>query len=311
MRKLSLIGHPVGHSKSPAVHQAVFDALGLDWEFGLTDVADADDAAAFMKAVDYVGLSVTTPYKPLAAKTVDICAASARLAGGVNVVVNRRGALLGGNVDGKGAVTFLEHRGISFTGKTVAVCGTGPTALSCLHAAAMAGADALVLLSRDKGRAQRVLQDYLDMYDQLAHASMNPPAEPGRRSFLETFEKAKFLFGSYGTSAAAIRSADIIMDATTLGMKEDDPAPFDTAWLHKEQTVFDVCYMRRTALLQGADNAGCAAFDGRAMLLGQATIVQDLWFEAQDVECGLAWDDRVALMAAAAGLNDKQGLLHR
>lgn len=307
MRKLSLLGHPVGHSKSPAVHQAVFDALGLDWEFGLTDIADADAAAAFMKAADYVGLSVTTPYKPLAAESVDICAASARLAGGANVVVNRNGVLLGGNVDGKGAVTFLEHRGVSFAGKTVAVCGTGPTALSCLHAAAMAGADELVLLSRDKSRAQQVLQHYLDTYDQLAHASMNPPAEPGRRTFLETFEQAKFLFGSYGTSAGAIQSADIVMDATTLGMKEGDPSPFDTALLHKGQTVFDVCYMRRTALLKGAGNTGCIVFDGRAMLLGQATIVQDLWFEAQDVECMLTWEDRVVLMAAAAGLGDKQG----
>lgn len=301
MPKLSLVGHPVGHSKSPAVHQAVFDALGLDWEFGLTDIARSDDARAFLKAGDYVGLSVTTPYKPLAAETVDICAASARLAGGANVVVNRKGTLLGGNVDGKGAISFLEHRGVSFAGKTVAVCGTGPTALSCLHAAAMGGADALVLLSRNKDRAQKVLQDYLDLYGQLAHASMNPPAEPGRRSFRETFEQAKFLFGGYVTSTAAIRAADIIMDATTLGMREGDPAPFDTGLLHEGQTVFDVCYMRRTALLQGADRAGCTTFDGRAMLLGQATIVQDLWFEAQDVECTLEWDDRVALMAAAGG----------
>lgn len=301
MSKLILIGHPVGHSKSPAVHQAVFDAMGLDWEFGLTDIAAPHDARAFLKAADYVGLSVTTPYKPLAAEVVDICAASARLAGGANVVANRKGTLLGSNVDGKGAVSYLEHRGVSFAGKVVAVCGTGPTARSCLHAAAVGGADELVLLSRNKDRAQSVLQDYLDLYGQLAHAGMNLPAEPGRRSFLETFEQAKFLYGSYATSAAAIRAADIVMDATTLGMREGDPAPFDTDLLHEGQTVFDVCYMRRTALLQGADRAGCATFDGRAMLLGQATIAQDLWFEAQGVACTLGWDERVALMAEAAG----------
>lgn len=304
MPKLSLVGHPVGHSKSPAVHQAVFNALGLDWEFGLTDIADSKDARAFLKEADYVGLSVTTPYKPLAAETVDICAASARLAGGANVVVNRKGTLLGSNVDGTGAVSYLEHKGVSFTERTVAVCGTGPTALSCLHAAAMGGADQLILLSRNKDRAQKVLQDYLDLYGQLAHASVNPPAEPGRRSFQETYEQATFLYGSYGTSAAAIRAADIVMDATTLGMREGDPAPFDTALLHEGQTVFDVCYMRRTALLAGADQAGCATFDGRAMLLGQGTIVQDMWFEAQGVACMLDWDERVALMSAAAGFAD-------
>ena len=301
MKQLRILGHPVGHSKSPAVHQAVFDALGLDWTFGLTDKPDADAARAFIRAGKYVGLSVTTPFKPVAAEAVDICAASARLAGGVNVVVNRAGMLLGSNVDGRGAVTYLEHGGVSFAGTTVAVCGTGPTALSCLHAVALAGADTIVLLSRSKDRAQQVLQDYLDLYGTLAHASINPPSDAGRRSFREALEQVRYLFGSYATSGAAIQQADIIMDATTLGMHEGDPAPFDTGLLHADQTVFDVCYMRPTALIAAAQAAGARAFDGRAMLLGQGTIVQDLWFEAQGVSCTLSWDERIALMAPAAG----------
>lgn len=304
METLGIIGHPVGHSKSPAAHEAVFKALGLDWEFGLIDLFPDAKATEFIRAASYVGLSVTTPYKPLAARAVDICSASAKLAKGANVIVNRKGTLLGSNVDGRGAVTYLEYHDVSFAGKTVAICGTGPTALSCLHAAASAGADTVILLSRNKERAQQVLQEYLDLYGELAQASINPPAEGGHRSFLETFEQVRFLFGGYTSSLPAIEAADVVMDATTLGMRENDPAPFDTAVLHAGQTVFDVCYMRPTALLTQARAQGCVAFDGRAMLLGQSTIVQDLWFEAREITCSLSWSERIGLMAQAAGFVD-------
>ncbi|MGI6591049.1 MAG: shikimate dehydrogenase family protein [Eggerthellaceae bacterium] len=304
MATVGLIGHPAGHSKSPAAHKAVFEAVGIDWEFELFDLVTDKKAREFIRAADYIGLSVTTPYKPLAAHAVDICSASAKLAKGANVIVNRKGTLLGSNVDGRGAVTYLEHFGVSFAGATVGVCGTGPTALSCLHAAALAGADTVILLSRNKQRAQQVLQEYLDLYSDLSQASINPPAAQGRRSFREAFEQVRFLFGGYLTSLPAIEAADIVIDATTLGMREDDPAPFDTSALHAGQTVFDVCYMRPTALLRQARAQGCATFDGRAMLLGQCAIVQDLWFEAQDFSCPLSWDERVSLMVQAAGFAD-------
>lgn len=304
MEHLSIIGHPVNHSKSPTVHQAVFDALGLDWVYDATDLPNDTKASTFIRQRDYLGLSVTTPFKPVAADAVDICAASARLAGGVNLVVNRQGTLLGSNIDGTGAVSYLTHHGVAFQGAMVGVCGTGPTALSCLHAAAMAGADTVMLLSRNKERAQQVLQDYLDLYKDLAFGTINPPADPGKRSFRETFEQVRFLFGSYLTSAPAIQACDVVMDATTLGMRPDDPAPFDTTMLHEGQVAFDVCYMRPTAYLKGARAQGCRTFDGRAMLLGQAVICQDRWFEAAQVDCGLSWDERVSLMAQAAGFTE-------
>ncbi len=87
------------------------------------------------------------------------------------------------------------------------------------------------------------------------------------------YKQVGFKFGSYATSRQAIAGADIIIDATPLGMKAGDPAPFDTALLSANQTVFDVVYGHgETALARAARAAGCRFFDGAGMLVGQAVV---------------------------------------
>ena len=114
---LYILGHPVAHSKSPAIYNAVYPELGLPWEYGSKDLADEGAARAFISERDYLSLNATTPYKPLALAMADAAAATAKLAGGANVLAVKDGVLLAYNVDGQGCVRYLERTGASFAGR--------------------------------------------------------------------------------------------------------------------------------------------------------------------------------------------------
>ena len=230
--KLYVLGHPVSHSKSPVMYNAVYEKAGLPWHYGLMDVPTAPEAEAFLAARDFLSINITTPYKPEAFAAADVRAASATLAHGANVLVNKDGALIAYNTDGQGCVAYLERAGVDFRGASVVVCGTGPTSLSILHAVAQAGPDEVILIGRDKAKARNVMRTYADELGAMVGRVVDMPAfKEGHLSFSEVYKQVGFKFGSYATSRQAIAGADIIIDATPLGMKAGDPAPFDTALL--------------------------------------------------------------------------------
>lgn len=97
------------------------------------DVPTVPEAETFLAARDFLSINITTPYKPEAFAAADVRAASATLAHGANVLVNKDGALIAYNTDGQGCVAYLERAGVDFRGASVVVCGTGPTSFpSCM-----------------------------------------------------------------------------------------------------------------------------------------------------------------------------------
>ena len=175
---LYLLGHPIAHSSSPAMYNAVYERLGLPWRYGLADCVTEEEARSFVEARGFLSINITTPYKPLAFEAATAKAATAKLAQGANVLVKKGDALIGFNTDGQGCVAYLERTGFCFAGKRVAVCGTGPTALSILHACAIAGADVAMLVGRDKERSRKVLEGYVERFGLLANATVDLPAAP-------------------------------------------------------------------------------------------------------------------------------------
>ena len=109
--KLYLLGHPVGHSKSPAMHNAAYRALGLDWEYGLMDRADEEGARAFLDGRGWLACNVTTPWKPLAYQAAVRRSVESELALGANVLVNWDGVLHADNTDGRGCAAYLKRCG--------------------------------------------------------------------------------------------------------------------------------------------------------------------------------------------------------
>lgn len=309
MEKLYIVGHPVAHSKSPEMYNAAYKKMGLDWVYDKMDLPDHDAALEFLKSGDYLSVNITTPYKPDAFEAADALGATARLAKGVNLLASKDGKRVGYNVDGQGCIAYLERAGVVFKGKKVAVCGTGPTALSIVHACAIAGAKDILLLGRDKERARRILQRYVEDFRHLVSTAIVFPGAAdgvdGHLSFKEAFENAEFKFGTYDTSTKAIAAADVIIDATVLGMNEGDPAPFDTALLNKDQAVMDTVYGHgTTALIAAAQECGCRNFDGAGMLVSQAAITASIVCEVAGVDTDLSYNDLFDIMAKAADFNN-------
>lgn len=303
--KLYLLGHPIGHSKSPVMYNALYEKLGLPWDYASMDCASEDEARAFLEAREFFSINITTPYKPLAFEAASVRAATAKLAQGANVLVKKGSALIAYNVDGEGCVDYLERVGMRFPGAQVVVCGTGPTALSILHACALAGAARVVLVGRDKTRARSALESYVALYSELAFATVDPPAaRDGHLSFREAYEQVDFAYGSYDASSRVFSEADLIVNATPLGMHPGDPSPFDTKLLHEGQTVFDAVYGHGvTALVAGARETGCSVFDGQGMLVAQAVATAVMLLEIAGVESDLPREEMFDIMAEAAGFD--------
>ncbi len=304
-QRLYVLGHPVGHSKSPALHNALYRALGLPWSYGLADLPTKADAQEFLAKRDFLGANVTTPYKPVAFSEADAKAASAKLALGANVLAVRDGRLVAYNTDGQGCVMALRRAGLSLEGASVAVCGTGPTSLSILHACAASGAGDVLLLSRDKRKAEVQLSDYLERLGHLARSSrLLPTAALGEENLSAVLESTRFRFGAYEAARHALAEADLVVNATPLGMREGDPAPFDTKVLHEGQTVLQAVYGHgETALQRGCAAQGARFLDGRGMLVGQAVATARILFDLNQVECALDDAQVFDIMARGAGFD--------
>lgn len=233
------------------MHNAAYRALGLKWEYGIADCATEAKARVFLNVRNWRALNVTMPWKPLAFEMAGERTAAAELAQGANVLVNWGKHMFADNTDGKGCVSYLRRCGVGFEGARVVVCGTGPTSLAIMNACAEEGAECVTLLGRDSAKARHVLEGYNDR--------------------LSTPSETELLAGSYDEDLKAVEIASIIIDATPLGMREGDPAPFDTSVLSAVQVVLDVVYGHgETALMAAARAARCDAHDGAGMLVAQA-----------------------------------------
>ena len=300
--KLFVLGHPVAHSKSPAMHNAAYRALGLDWEYGFADCAGEASARALLAAPDWLACNVTMPWKPLAFAYSDVRSEEAELAQGANVLVRHAGAVFSDNTDGKGCVAYLQRCGVEFRGARVSVCGTGPTSLAIFHACVKAGAGRASLIGRNREKACHVLDDYCQRIAKRPAGDAGLPPSGGH----DACQLVALSYDDAGLEALA--SSDIILDATPLGMKPSDPVPFDTSALSSGQTVFDVVYGHgETALLAAARKAGCAAFDGAGMLVAQAVeTVRDISLVTRAFEIPDDMD-LFAIMADAAGFDLRIG----
>ncbi len=261
-RVAAVIGSPVRHSLSPALHNAAFEQLGVDWVYTAFDVAHGRAQAAVdaMRTLGLGGLSVTMPHKEGIARAVDSLDAAAAALRSVNTVVPQAdGSLKGYSTDGAGFVASLAAAGVGVDGRNVCVLGAGGAARAIIDALGRAGAARIAVLNRTFSTAQ----------------------------------EAVHLAGAVGAIGVAhdVRDADIVVNATSIGMGSND-LPCDPAALRAGQVVADVVYHPRdTALLRAARAAGATAIDGFGMLVQQAALQQQLWH-------GHLPD--VAVMAAAA-----------
>jgi shikimate dehydrogenase len=243
----AVIGDPVAHSVSPAIHNAAFRALDLDWLYVAFPVAAGSgaDAVAAMRALDLGGLSVTMPHKADVAGAVDRLSPTAERLGAVNTALWRSSAVLGENTDGIGFIDALrEDEGFEPEGRRCLVVGAGGAARAVILALGEAGAADIVVVNRSANRAEIA-------------AALSPAGRVGE--------------------AADAGEADLIVNATPIGMG-DEGLPVEPAHLGSGQLVVDLIYRPAiTPFVEAARGAGAAAANGLGMLIHQAAHAFRLW----------------------------------
>ena len=253
MKTCLIVGDPIAHSLSPAVHNAGYRALGIDtkYRYDLRQVKP-DELEAFMREVRDTGIrgvSCTAPHKEAIMQYLDEIDPVAAKIGAVNTVVNDGGRLTGHNTDWMGAVLPLE-RLTALRGKKVALLGAGGAARSIAYGITERGAE-LTIFNRTPGKAEKLGEEF-----NAAAASLENP---------ET-----------------IKRMDIIINATSAGMDDPGTTPVPQEYLHDKHIVFDSVYVPlETRLLKEAAANGARVVHGTEMLLQQA-LAQFRLYTGQD-----------------------------
>lgn len=255
-RAAAVIGDPVRHSRSPAIHNAAFAAVGLDWSFLAFEVpaGEAGGALDAMRVLGLTGLSVTMPHKGAVAEVADEASEAVRLLGASNCVVPLSdGRLRAENTDVVGFLSGLaDDAGITPEGRRVAVLGAGGAARAVVHACCLGGATDVAIVNRTPERA----------------ASAAGLAAPVSR---------------IGTTDD-IRAADLVVNATSVGMTrggeraDEREVPCPPEVIGPEQVVVDLVYSPlETTWLNQLRARGIEAHNGLSMLVHQAAVAFELW----------------------------------
>jgi shikimate dehydrogenase len=243
----AVFGDPVEHSLSPPMQNAAFSALGLSARYLAFRVSRErlQEAILGAEAMNFGGLNLTIPLKEEALKVV-VPDENAAVMGAVNTVAFEDGSIRGYNTDGQGALMALEGAGVRVEGRRVLVIGAGGAAKAICWQLSLRGAD-LSIANRNRKRA-------LDLAAQVG----------GRGFGLEDLKRL-------------LPEAEVVVNATSVGMKKGDPRLVDGGLFRGGQTVFDIVYNRETELLRDAADAGAKVLDGVMMLVYQGALSIEIW----------------------------------
>jgi shikimate dehydrogenase len=272
-RYCAVYGYPVKHSASPAMQSAGLAALGLNWRYLAFEVDPANLRAALQgaKAMNFVGLNLTVPHKLLAVDMVDVLDDSAKGWGAVNTIVfegrdvrgtwrpvrefseaPRETRLHGFNTDADAITRALrEDLGMELSGAKILLLGAGGAGRTAALKLASEHVSELFLVNRTRSKAEVVAKEIRERHPEVKVETKYPADR-----------------------------IDLVLNATSLGLKAGDPVPFDEQQFSLRQAgaVYDMIYRpAETALLKAAKAAGCRAANGLGMLLYQGAKALELW----------------------------------
>ncbi len=253
-RLAAVIGDPVRHSLSPAIHNAAFKACGLDWVYVALPVAADHGAAAVaaMRTFGIDGLSVTMPHKAAVAAAADDLTVAASALGVANCLFWQDGRLMADSTDGDGFVRAYEAEfGRQLADRRVLVAGAGGAARSIIEAVGRADAAEVLVVNRSQDGA-------VEAATLAPRSAVTSPLD-----------------------VEAVASADVVINATAVGMSggpDPDGVPVSVDGLHQGQDVIDIVYQPRvTPLLRLAEERGASTGGGIAMLVHQAALAFRHW----------------------------------
>jgi shikimate dehydrogenase len=250
----AVIGNPIAHSLSPAIHNAAFAELDLDFVYVACRVEDVRNALAGMRALNnFRGMSITIPHKIEAMKHVDEIAEVDRTIGSINTVINEQGKLVGLGTDGPGALKAIIDAGVEIDNKNILMLGSGGAARAISFTLARnAKLEKLSILDINEIMLQQLTTDL--------------------RVGTDTLIKSELL--SERSLAAAMENADVIIHCTPIGMHPNEDASLIPAeFFQSKQVIFDIVYTPlETKLLAKAKSRGLKVISGVDMFINQAVL---------------------------------------
>lgn len=259
--RLAVIGHPIAHSASPKMHQAALDAHGIDVRYIRIDVEPGQVGECFlrMRELGFIGCNVTVPHKLEAMESCKVHP-DAKALGAVNTIRFDEDATRGFNTDGPGFASAIEDDfGVEFAALDVVIAGAGGGAGQAIATqGCLSGVRRLVLVNRTAeklaGLAERL-------------GRINPDTEILTLSFDDP------------SLAAHCLACDLIVNTSSVGLKDTDPSILPGDCLKKDHIVYDTIYQPPvTPLLATADKAGCRTSNGLSMLVNQGALAFLHWF---------------------------------
>jgi shikimate dehydrogenase len=264
MKRAGVIGYPLGHSLSPAIFQAAFDAMGVEarYEAWPTPPDELEARVAGLRSDDVLGANVTIPHKEAIVPLLDRLDERAERVGAVNTVANEGGQLIGYNTDVPGFSRALrEDAGFDPMRKRVAVIGAGGAARAVTLARFEGGASVVLLSARTPRRADRVVVDM--------------------RKLTSTGITVTWAHWGDGTFMIEFPRADLLVNTTpvgTMGSDTEGQSPIEERYIPADGVVFDLVYNPpETPLLKAAKARGAKPVSGLGMLVYQASESLRLW----------------------------------
>jgi shikimate dehydrogenase len=252
-----LIGDPVDHSMSPTIQNTAFRSAGLDAVYVAWRVTSSGLRSAVhgLRALDVRGFNVTTPHKTAITRHLDHLESFASRIQSVNTVTNERGKFTGFNTDGVGALRSLEEDGASLEGESVLLIGAGGAARAVAYALVERECS-LTLMNRTLAKARRL-------------------AKRLQREFGANVACAQLSSRNLHT---LLGEAQVVINASSMGMNGKSDVPIKPTWLKPEHYVFELVYRPlQTRLLQYAALAGARTISGLDMLVNQGACSFTLW----------------------------------
>lgn len=259
-----LLGSPVAHSISPAMHNESFRYHGLDYVYLAFDVAPErfESAVDGLITMNARGWNCTMPHKRVMYERADVLSKEAQLIGAVNTVVQENGVLTGYNTDGKGYMTAVKDAGFDIIGQKMTLLGAGGASASVVAQAALDGVTKIDLFAR-KGKSWDAIEEVVDRVNRHTFCSVQMYELKDETQMKKSIQESK-----------------ILVNGSSVGMSpnEDGCLVPDAGYFHPELIVSDVIYNpRKTRLLKMAEGAGLPAFNGMYMLLYQGAYAFELW----------------------------------
>ncbi len=259
---ICLLGHPVAHSISPAMHNTAFDNLGLDYSYMAFDVEkdDLENAVKGLKAINCYNFNLTMPLKSAVIPFLDEIDEIAELAHSVNTCVCHEGKLKGYTTDGIGFLRSMLDSGITYIGKTITILGAGGAASSIITQAAMEGVDKINIFKRNNSS----FYSTVDFADRLSKKT--------------SCDVSVYDMADMNILKVCLEQSDILINSTNVGMGNDNTSLVPKEFLTPSITVCDVIYHpAETKLLKDAKSLDCMTMNGKYMLLYQGAAAFKLW----------------------------------